>query len=405
MPKKPIVNTLTAGHTSATHLNQIFEDILDSLDNTVSRDGSTPNSMSADLDMDSNDILNAGNTHTNRLYVGGTEVTDATFVPNWEGSWTTSTSYVLNDTVKQDGNVYICLVAHTSGTFATDLTANYWELFASKGSAGDGSGDMIAANNLSDVADATTSRANLGLGNVSVENTVPVSKGGTGASTASTARTNLGLGNIATTDLIDEDNMVSDTASQAPTQQSVKAYVDSQLASHIWQEISRTTLAGESSLDITWAADTYKEIRLKLINVQPSAAATRISVRARRDTTWLSGASDYKWLLEGYVETLTTATYGSADNSIALHHPTYSPGEAVEEGLDSIVTLVEPDLNAESTVSFHSLVREDASGRKASWKGGGWVYGTTSDKITGLRIFPSTGNLASGYIIAEGLTY
>lgn len=43
---------------------------------------------------------------------------------------------------------------------------------------------------------------------------------------ASAQRTTLGLGNIATTDLIDEDDMASDTAAQAPTQQSVKAYVD-----------------------------------------------------------------------------------------------------------------------------------------------------------------------------------
>lgn len=47
---------------------------------------------------------------------------------------------------------------------------------------------------------------------------------------ASTQRTTLGLGNIATTDLIDEDDMSSDTAAQAPTQQSVKAYVDTEIA-------------------------------------------------------------------------------------------------------------------------------------------------------------------------------
>lgn len=47
---------------------------------------------------------------------------------------------------------------------------------------------------------------------------------------AAAQRTTLGLGNIATTDLIDEDDMVSDTAAQAPTQQSVKAYVDAEVA-------------------------------------------------------------------------------------------------------------------------------------------------------------------------------
>jgi len=239
MSKKPSVATLTAGHASADSLNTIFEDILDALDNTVSRDGSVPNQMEADLDLDSNDLLNVGNLNANKIYVDGIQVIDATYVPNWEGEWVTSTAYVVSDTVRQDGNVYICLVAHTSGTFSTDLTANYWELFASKGSAGAGSGDMIAANNLSDVSDAPTARSNLGLGTVATENTVPVAKGGTGASSASGARTNLGLGGIATTDLIDEDDMVSDTATQAPSQQSVKAYVDS-LASPFSESFTST---------------------------------------------------------------------------------------------------------------------------------------------------------------------
>jgi len=70
---------------------------------------------------------------------------------------------------------------------------------------------------------------------------------------ASAQRTTLGLGNIATTDLIDEDDMASDTAAQAPTQQSVKAYVDARgitlttgsapyFGARAWGKISGSTL-------------------------------------------------------------------------------------------------------------------------------------------------------------------
>ena len=59
-----------------------------------------------------------------------------TTVGNWVGAWVTSTAYVVNDIVSINGNSYICIVAHTSGTFATDLAASKWELVAQKGDTG-----------------------------------------------------------------------------------------------------------------------------------------------------------------------------------------------------------------------------------------------------------------------------
>ncbi len=40
--------------------------------------------------------------------------------------WVTSNGYVVNDVVIQSDKIYICLIAHTSGTFATDLSSGYW---------------------------------------------------------------------------------------------------------------------------------------------------------------------------------------------------------------------------------------------------------------------------------------
>jgi hypothetical protein len=57
-----------------------------------------------------------------------------TGVGAWEGTWTTSTDYQLRDVVVDGAagantdNLYICVVAHTSGTWATDLAASKWEL-------------------------------------------------------------------------------------------------------------------------------------------------------------------------------------------------------------------------------------------------------------------------------------
>lgn len=72
-------------------------------------------------------------------YIGfdanGDVVLDTT-IGNWRGAWQTSYAYVNNDVVSQSGNSYICVTAHTSGTFSTDLAASKWNLVAQKGDTG-----------------------------------------------------------------------------------------------------------------------------------------------------------------------------------------------------------------------------------------------------------------------------
>lgn len=43
-------------------------------------------------------------------------------------AWQTATSYVARDFVSEGGTSYLCLSAHTSGTFADDLVAGKWEV-------------------------------------------------------------------------------------------------------------------------------------------------------------------------------------------------------------------------------------------------------------------------------------
>lgn len=80
-----IGSTLT--NTAATTLNNNNAKIEQALENTLSRDGSTPNNMQADLDMDSNDLLNVDNLHANTIVLDGTviqigNVTNALLISN-----------------------------------------------------------------------------------------------------------------------------------------------------------------------------------------------------------------------------------------------------------------------------------------------------------------------------------
>ncbi|WP_181168646.1 MULTISPECIES: carbohydrate-binding protein [unclassified Mesorhizobium] len=61
---------------------------------------------------------------------------DPGIIGTWLGPWATATAYVVNDVVSEDGSSYICVTAHTSGTFAADLAAGKWEIVAQKGDVG-----------------------------------------------------------------------------------------------------------------------------------------------------------------------------------------------------------------------------------------------------------------------------
>lgn len=88
---------------------------------------------------------------------------------NWRDAWLTATAYVKNDAVTEAGSSYVCKVAHTSGVFATDFSGGKWGIIAEKGAAGAGTGDMIGANNLSDLTNSATARNNLGLGTAATQ--------------------------------------------------------------------------------------------------------------------------------------------------------------------------------------------------------------------------------------------
>lgn len=65
------------------------------------------------------------------------------------GLWLTATVYAIGDVVEESGTSYVCAVAHTSGTFATDDTAGKWVQLSDRSiiaySAAAGTADVITA--------------------------------------------------------------------------------------------------------------------------------------------------------------------------------------------------------------------------------------------------------------------
>lgn len=68
---KLTLNTIGSRYGSVEALNDNFDAIEQALENTFSLDGTSPNALEADLDMNSNDILNAGEINTDTLRING----------------------------------------------------------------------------------------------------------------------------------------------------------------------------------------------------------------------------------------------------------------------------------------------------------------------------------------------
>lgn len=348
MSKKATLVTVSSGYNSNTTINADLNAINDKLDNTLSLDGSTPNSMGADLDMDSNDILNVNSLTAETIILDGTDMAGLTSsaaeaaasaaaalvsetnaaasavaaaaseasvlavedsLPEWLGAWVTATAYEVGDLVREDGSTYICVIAHTSGTFSTDLSAVKWELFAQKGAAGAGTGDMLAANNLSDVADAPTALSSIGgqpanaflttlasQGEVQLADMALSSVGSSQLLTNAVANAKIApsavtIDKISSAVYVTEAEGISanDNDTTLPTSAAVKDYVDDAIAatpSGGYEAPVITTITSDASEIVVTGLSGYRHVRAWLL-AEVLEAGTTLTLQARATAgTW-----------------------------------------------------------------------------------------------------------------------
>lgn len=75
MAKKPVITNVDSGFSSQSALNANFQSLQNAFDNTLSLDGSVPNAMQADLDINGNSVINAGIVETDTLILNGVPLT------------------------------------------------------------------------------------------------------------------------------------------------------------------------------------------------------------------------------------------------------------------------------------------------------------------------------------------
>lgn len=121
MTKKPTVTTLASGFNSTETLNANFEALRDSFDNTLSLDGSTPNAMEADLDLNGNNLLNASVIGASSLVVNG-KLISVSADPVFDGTVSTFGASLIDDTDATTAKTTLGLSTVASTGSYTDLS-------------------------------------------------------------------------------------------------------------------------------------------------------------------------------------------------------------------------------------------------------------------------------------------
>lgn len=166
------LSNITGQETSAiAAINNNNSAIEAALEKTLSRDGTAPNAMNVDFDMNGNDILNVGTINVETtITVDGVDVHELVGIEGpqgptgpqgadgisfiWRNNYSNTTSYAADDVVFDQNSSWIALQATTGNappSLPTESTA-YWELMAKAGANGTGSGDVTAAANIANNA-------------------------------------------------------------------------------------------------------------------------------------------------------------------------------------------------------------------------------------------------------------
>ena len=175
------------------------------------------------------------------------------------GAWATLTLYSPSDIFTSNGTSYITQTAHIASSIAADQAAGRIRVFAAKGDAGPGSGDMLKTENLSGLTNVPQARTNLGLQALAIK--------------AQAAFADIDPAAVIT----DVETLAANKVSNAfPVAKAVTDYVDSASPIKAWAQFNSVGLSGTYSrtgtlVTVTMAAHGMTTGQYALLNFTSGA--------------------------------------------------------------------------------------------------------------------------------------
>lgn len=455
------LNNISTISNATVALNQNFQLIEEAIENTLSRDGTNPNQMDVDLDLNNNGLLNvttlngvtiadikssqdAADDAEASAIAASTSATDAatsasdaaTFASDAASSLGEFTDLYLGDkasdpSTDNDGDVLQAgaLYFNTSTNKLRVYNGSSWE------DAVPGTDSyLLISNNLNDLDNVTTARSNLGLGTAATNDTgdfaaashthtlSQITDAGTAATldygTASGEVARLGPGGRFNTGrLIDGSLSAGDvlyyngssivnlgigTAGQALVVNAGATAPEWANVGGNYELLETVVLNNTATADFT-AFDSSKwgHYVFMLASVLP-VNVVELHIRTSQDgVNWDSGAGAYRWVTT-IANTVNTAPVVSGSASATSITATGTMSNGGGEGVSGQLILNGPDRFDRNQINgVLSYESNDGGGTlNTSTVAGARL---TGPGVEGVRFYAATGNLASGVIQMYGL--
>lgn len=304
----------------------------------------------------------------------------------WKGAWVTATSYAPSDLVRQDGATYVCLVAHTSGTFSTDLSSAYWEIFAQKGDPGPGTGDVLASNNGSEyTASASTFRANVGAQAQDTDLDA--------IAALARARGDLMRGGASAWERL----ALGSTGEVIGSDGTDLAY----LGVMAWERVGSVIVASAST-DVQFVFDPAKYVayQIRIANAVPATDNVRFYAQfsSNGGSSFDNGASDYSFTLREHNPSNVSSV--SLANNTAIQITSDVGSDPGEDGVSCDISINGPDLAKKTNLRAWGNYTT-SSGNEAYFDAGGCRKQSAAHDA--VRLFFSGSDIESGEFVLLGL--